>query len=91
MADPVKSMGPMVDRLQVSMLIGISTLGVGLMVAVKVSGDPAQPKSEGVTVMMPVTGILEKLLAVCALIWPFPLAGSPFAMLLLVQKKLVPK
>lgn len=79
----------MVDLLQVAMLSGKFTLGVGSMVAVKVRGDPAQPKSEGVTVMMPVTGILEKLLAVCALIWPFPLAGSPFAMLLLVQLKLV--
>lgn len=82
-------MGPMVELLQAIMLLGISTLGVGRMVAVKVSGDPAHPKRDGVTVKIPVTGILEKLLAMKALICPVPLAGSPLAMLLLFQMKLV--
>ena len=69
------------------------TDGVGFMVIVNVLDVPAHELNavkDGVTTIEAVIGKLLVLVAVKAVISPVPLAGSPIAVLLLVQLKLVP-
>ena len=65
-------------------------MGVGLTVMVNVWAAPGQPAADGVTVIVAVTGVLVKLMAVNAGIFPLPLAAKPIAVLLFVQLKVVP-
>lgn len=61
------------------------TDGVGFTVMVKVTGVPAQPAADGVTVIVAVIGAAVVLVAVNAAILPVPLAARPMAVLLFVQ------
>ena len=65
-------------------------MGVGLTVMVKIFGMPGQPAADGVTVIVAVTGALDALMAVKAIIFPLPDAASPIDVLLFVQLKVVP-
>jgi len=65
-------------------------LGVGLTVMVNVWAAPGQPAADGVTVIVAVTGVLVKLMAVNAGIFPLPDAAKPIDVLLFVQLKVVP-
>ncbi|MCK7538011.1 MAG: hypothetical protein MZV63_47165 [Marinilabiliales bacterium] len=64
---------------------GSLTWPLGLTVMVKVSGVPAQPSNEGVTVIVAVTGEVPALVAVNDAMLPLPLAASPMLVLLLVH------
>ena len=57
---------------------------------VNVCGMPGQPAADGVTDIVAVTGALDALMAVKAIIFPLPDAGSPIDVLLFVQLKVVP-
>ena len=57
---------------------------------VNVTGVPAQPAADGVTVIVPVIGAVVVLVAVKLGILPIPLAANPIAVLLFVQLKVVP-
>jgi len=57
---------------------------------VNVCGMPGQPAADGVTVIVAVTGALDALMAVKAIIFPLPDAASPIDVLLFVQLKVVP-
>ena len=65
-------------------------MGVGLTVMVNVWAAPGQPAADGVTVIVAVTGVLVKLMAVNAGIFPLPDAAKPIDVLLFVQLKVVP-
>ena len=66
------------------------TIGLGLTVMVKVFDVPAQPFTVGVTVMVPVMGVLPELVEVKPGTLPVPLAPSPMEVLLFVQAKVPP-
>ena len=51
---------------------------------------PGQPFAEGVTVIVATIIVVPELETVNEGIFPFPLAPSPIAMLLLVQENVVP-
>ena len=53
---------------------------------VKVLELPEQPLKEGVTVMVPLIGVVPLLVAVNPLLLPAPLAERPIAVLLFVQE-----
>lgn len=53
------------------------TVGLGLTVMVNVVGGPLQGLLNGVTVIVAVIGFAVVLVAVKALIFPFPEAGKP--------------
>lgn len=55
------------------------TVGLGLTVMVNVVGGPLQGLLNGVTVIVAVIGFAVVLVAVKALIFPFPEAGKPMA------------
>ncbi len=74
--------------LQASISAGWLTTGMGLTVMVNETGGPSQFPSVGVIVMVPVCGVLT--LAAVRLILPLPEAGSPMAVLLLVQLRVAP-
>ena len=57
---------------------------------VNVWAAPGQPAADGVTVIVAVTGVLVKLMAVNAGIFPLPDAAKPIDALLFVQLKVVP-
>jgi len=57
---------------------------------VNVWAAPGQPAADGVTVIVAVTGVLVKLMAVNAGIFPLPDAAKPIDVLLFVQLKVVP-
>ena len=61
------------------------TAGVGFTVIVNVTGVPAQPFAEGVTVTVAVTGALVVFVAVNAVISPEPLAAKPIEGVSFVQ------
>ena len=63
---------------------------MGLTVIVNVLGVPLVLPSDGVTVIVAVTGTIPVLTAVKAGRLPVPLADSPILVLLLVQLKMVP-
>ena len=65
-------------------------MGVGLTVMVNVWAAPGQPAADGVTVIVAVTGVLVKLMAVNAGIFPLPEAAKPIDVLLFVQLKVLP-
>ena len=64
---------------------GCTTFGVGLTVMVSDFGTPGQPAADGVTVIVAVTGVVPKFVAVKAGIFPLPLAPKPIDALLFVQ------
>lgn len=66
--EPAKLIGPTILLLQILKLLMGSTLGVDFTSIVKDIGEPIQPKYEGVTVNILETGMMEKLLAMKALI-----------------------
>ena len=66
------------------------TAGVGFTVIVKITGVPAHPLAEGVTVTVAVTGTLVVFVAVNAAILPAPLAAKPIEVVLFVQAYVVP-
>ena len=67
------------------------TVGVGYTVILNVMGVPAQPSSDGITVIMPVISALVALAgAVHDGIFPEPEVPSPMAVLLLVHVYVVP-
>ena len=71
-------------------MAGCTTLGVGFTVIVNDCGVPGQPIADGVTVMVAVTGVLVKLIAVKDGMFPVPLPAKPIEGLLFVQLKEVP-
>ena len=73
-----------------AMLAGTLTVGVGLIVMLKVDGVPIQPFTVGVTVIVATTPVLPELEAVKAGILPEPLAPIPMLLLLLVHVQLPP-
>ena len=66
-------------------LVTGSTVGIGVTVIVKVTGVPGQPFATGVTVMVPLIGVVPALVPVNEAILPVPEAPRPMAVLLLVQ------
>jgi len=86
---PVKFTGLVVAPLHKVWPAGCATFGVGFTVMVKLSGKPAHPLAEGLTVMVAVTGALPVLVAVNAAMFPLPLAAKPIEVLLLVQLNVV--
>jgi len=66
------------------------TVGIGFTVIVNVSGVPAHPLAEGVTVMVAITGVVPVFVAVNEFMLPFPLAANPMDGVLLVQPNEVP-
>jgi len=87
---PVKFTGLVVAPLHKVWPAGWATFGVGFTVMVKLSGKPAHPLADGVTVIVAVTGALVELVATNAAIFPLPLAAKPIEVLLLVQLNVVP-
>lgn len=57
-----------------------------MTVIVNVTGDPLHGLFSGVTVMVAVIGAEVALVALNTLIFPFPEAGNPIAVLLFVQE-----
>lgn len=57
-----------------------------MTVIVNVRGDPLHGLFSGVTVMVAVIGAEVALVALNTLIFPFPEAGNPIAVLLFVQE-----
>ena len=64
---------------------GSATWPDGLTVIVKLSGVPAQPANEGVTVIVAVTGAVPVFAAVNDAMFPVPLAARPIDVVLLVH------
>ena len=82
---PVKFTAVVVAPAHTVWLPGLLTVGTGLTVMVKVWAVPVQPLADGVTVMVPVTGVEPVLAAVKAPIFPLPLPPSPMEVALFVQ------
>ena len=61
------------------------TAGVGFTMILKLPAVPVQALASGVTVMIPVSGILLVLVAVKLAILPVPVAAMPIAGRLLLQ------
>jgi len=87
---PEKNISLVTVLLQMDWFVTVLTAGVGLIVIVKLREVPAQPFMDGVTVIVPATGVLPEFDAVKALILPVPLAPMPNAELLFVQVKVLP-
>jgi hypothetical protein len=79
-----------VAPLQTTILAGTVTVARGFTVIVYVDGVPGQLFAVGVTVIVAVIGVIPALVAVNEGTFPFPLAASPMAVLLLVQAKVAP-
>ena len=83
---PVKFTASVAAPLHFVWSAGLLTVGVGLIVMVKVVATPGQLLVEvGVTVIVPVIGAFVALVAVNEAISPVPLAANPIAVLLFVQ------
>ena len=82
---PVKFTAVVEAPLHTGWSAGLSTVGVGLTVMVKVDEMPGQPVDVGVTVIVPVIGAFVALVAVNEAISPLPLAAKPIAVLSFVQ------
>ena len=87
---PVKFTASVAAPLHFVWSTGLSTVGVGLTVIVKVDGTPGQPVEVGVTVIVPVIGAFVALVAVNEAISPVPLAAKPIAVLSFVQLYVTP-
>ena len=74
---PVKLMAVVGLPLQMAWLPGLTTVGVGLTVTVKLMGVPGHPLAVGVTVTVVVTGVVPGFDAVKAGIFPEPLVPKP--------------
>jgi hypothetical protein len=61
------------------------------MVMEKVLGVPGQSFAFGVTVMLAITGVEPRFMAVKEAMFPLPLAAKPILVLSFVQSKLVPE
>jgi hypothetical protein len=61
------------------------TVGFGLTVIVYVEGVPVQPFKVGVTVIVPLMGVVPALVAVKPGTFPLPFAATPIPVLLLVH------
>ncbi len=72
-------------ELQSTTLLIVFTVVSGLTVIVNVFGGPAQPLSDGVTVIVAVKTVVPVLVSVNGFILPVPDLASPIAILLLVQ------
>ena len=77
--------------LQTVLLAGTVTFGVGLTVIVYVTGVPVQPANVGVTVIVPVIGVVPVLVAANAGVLPLPLAARPIAVFEFVQLNVAPE
>lgn len=83
---PVNVIEVVVEPLHNAWFTGWFTSGLGFTVIVNVLGVPGQPVgSDGVTVIVDVTGVLPVLVAGKAFIFPVPLAAKPIEVLLFVQ------
>lgn len=71
-------------------LLTAATVGVGLILIVKVVAAPVHPFAEGVTVIVAVVGAAPVLTAVKLAISPRPAAAKPIEVLSLVQLNCVP-
>lgn len=81
----------LVEALSQSVWFGMAlTVAVGLTVMTKLLVVPVHPLAVGVTVIVPLMGVLVRLVAVNDGMLPFPLAARPMAGLLLAQAKVVP-
>ena len=70
-------------------VIGVMT-GVGLMVMLKLTGEPTHELRVGVIETFPLIGVEPLFVAVNGAIDPVPLAPNPIAVLVLVQSKAAP-
>jgi hypothetical protein len=86
---PVALSGPAVSFKQYIRETTTGGEGRGLTVIVKVADGPRHPVV-GVTVIVPVIGVLPVLVALNDVIFPVPLAASPMAVLVLVQVYVTP-
>lgn len=89
-AAPLNTTGAVDAPLHTVWLAGWLTVGVGFTVIVNVTGAPAQPAADGVTVIVAVCTVPVVLVAVKLAILPVPAAASPIVALLLVQLNTVP-
>ena len=85
MAVLVKFTAAVVVLLHIGWSAGLSIVGVGLTVMVKDSGVPGQLLSVGVTVIVPIMGVLPGLVAVNEAISPLPLVPRPMDVWVFVQ------
>lgn len=69
---------------------GLTTVGVGFTVIIKLCEGPLQPFADGEIVMSAVAGTVPVFIATKDAIFPVPLAGKPIEGLSFVQLKLVP-
>ena len=87
---PVKFIAAVPSPLHSSWFAGVTTLGVGLTVTVKLCAMPLQPLAAGVTIIVAVAGVLVPLVAVNGAMFPVPFAANPIVVLLFVQLNTVP-
>jgi hypothetical protein len=74
---PVNATAVVKEPLQASWLGGVTTVGVGSTVMPKDCGVPLQPLAEGVTVMVPLAGVVPPLVPLKAAMLPVPVAPRP--------------
>ena len=67
------------------------TVGCGLIVMAKVTGDPTHVPMEGVTVIIPIKGVVPLFVPVNAGVFPVPVEASPIALLEFVQFNVAPE
>jgi hypothetical protein len=82
---PVNVTGVAAAPLHIAWLAGVVTVGVGFTVMPKLRGVPLQLLATGVTIIVPVIGVIPVLVAVNDAILPDPDAARPIAILLFVQ------
>jgi len=82
---PLKATAAVAEPLQTAWLGTDATVGEGLTVIAKLVDDPVQPFTEGVIVIVAVTGVVPLLVAVNELISPVPLAPRPMLVAVFVQ------
>ena len=83
--DPERTVAGTTSPLQTTWFVGSFAVGTVLTVIAKVTGVPAQPLAEGVTVIVPEILAFVVLVAVNAVMSPFPLAGKPMSVFEFVQ------
>jgi hypothetical protein len=86
----VKVIAVVVAPLQYTSLATGSTVVLGFTVIVKVTGVPAHPFADGVTVIVATTGTVPAFVAVKEGIFPVPLAASPMEGSVFVHVNVVP-